>query len=98
MSEYAIEMRRLTKKFGARIAADDLTMQIRPGSVLGFLGVNGAGKTTTIRMLMGHLHPTAGDVLTLGQDPRKHDESPRPRVAYVSENMNLPGWMTHATP
>ncbi len=94
MSEYAIETRRLTKKFGGRVAVDDLNMQIRAGSVLGFLGVNGAGKTTTIRMLMGHLHPTAGDMLTLGRDPRNHDESTRQRVAYVSENMNLPGWMT----
>lgn len=94
MSEYAIETRKLTKMFDNRIAVNALDIQTSTGSVLGFVGVNGAGKTTTIRMLMGHLHPTSGQIKTLGKDPRKHDAELKGRVAYVSENMNLPGWIT----
>jgi ABC-2 type transport system ATP-binding protein len=94
MSKYIIETRQLTKRFDKRTAVDGLDIQIPSGSVVGFVGVNGAGKTTTMRMLMGHLHPTGGEVEVLGEDPRRHNEKQRQRVAYVSENMNLPGWLT----
>ena len=50
----------LTKRFGATLAVDDLTAQVRPGAVTGFLGPNGAGKTTSLRMLLGLVTPTAG--------------------------------------
>ena len=94
MTDLAIETKSLTKEFNGIRAVDNLDMMVPQGAVFGFLGENGAGKTTTIRMLMGHLHPTAGEVYTLGSDPRTHGEGTRQRVAYVSENMNLPGWMT----
>jgi ABC-2 type transport system ATP-binding protein len=90
----AIQLEGLTRAFGADKAVDALSLTVREGSVFGFLGPNGAGKTTTIRMMVGHLHPTAGAVRTLGIDPWQHDEATRRRVAYVSENMALPGWMT----
>lgn len=94
MSHAAIETRALVKNFGNKAAVDNLDLTVPTGSVFGFLGANGAGKTTTIRMLMGHLHPTSGEAITLGADPWSHDEPTRRRVAYVSENMALPGWMT----
>ncbi|MHC4153880.1 MAG: ABC transporter ATP-binding protein [Planctomycetota bacterium] len=94
MSDCIIETRQLKKRFRKKTAVDGLDIQIPSGSVVGFVGVNGAGKTTTIRMLMGHLHPTDGEVQVLGEDPRRHSEQQRQRVAYVSENMNLPGWLT----
>ena len=50
----------LTKRFGATLAVDDLTAEVRPGAVTGFLGPNGAGKTTSLRMLLGLVTPTAG--------------------------------------
>jgi ABC-2 type transport system ATP-binding protein len=65
----AIEVNGLTKRFRQTAVVDDLTFQIPAGSICGLLGNNGAGKTTTIRMLMGHLHPTSGQVRTLGGDP-----------------------------
>lgn len=55
-----IELRGLTKSFGATVAVDDLTASVRPGSITAFLGPNGAGKTTTLRMLLGLVAPTAG--------------------------------------
>lgn len=94
MSDLAIETHNLTKTFGKVTAVDSLDIQVATGSVVGFLGVNGAGKTTTIRMIMGHLHPTSGKVRTLGGDPWTENGEFKQRIAYVSENMNLPGWMT----
>jgi ABC-2 type transport system ATP-binding protein len=55
-----IELRGLTKRFGATVAVDDLTASVGPGSITAFLGPNGAGKTTTMRMLLGLVSPTAG--------------------------------------
>jgi ABC-2 type transport system ATP-binding protein len=55
-----IELRGLTRRFGATVAVDDLTATVGPGSVTAFLGPNGAGKTTTLRMLLGLVAPTAG--------------------------------------
>ena len=94
MTEAAINVRGAIKAFGSHRAVDALDLTVPSGSVFGLLGPNGAGKTTTIRMIMGHLHPTQGEVLTLGADPWEHDEATKRRVAYVSENMALPAWMT----
>lgn len=90
----AIETSGLTKRFGSATAVEPLTMHVPVGSVFGFLGGNGAGKTTTIRMLMGQLHSTAGTVTVLGEDPWDHDSQKRQRIAYVSSDMAVPGWMT----
>jgi ABC-2 type transport system ATP-binding protein len=57
----------LTKRFGARVAVDHLTVRIEPGRVTGFLGPNGAGKSTTMRMLLGLDRPTAGTALVNGK-------------------------------
>src|SRR5689334_22889733 len=57
-----IELSGLTKRYGEKVAVDDLTFTVRPGIVTGFLGPNGAGKSTTMRMVLGLDHPTAGDV------------------------------------
>jgi ABC-2 type transport system ATP-binding protein len=57
-----IELQGLTKRFGDKVAVDDLTFTVRPGMVTGFLGPNGAGKSTTMRMILGLDNPTAGDV------------------------------------
>ncbi|GMA36567.1 ATP-binding cassette domain-containing protein [Demequina litorisediminis] len=60
MEQQAIEVRGLTKRFGAVTAVDDLTFTAQPGRVTGFLGPNGAGKSTTLRILVGLVAPTAG--------------------------------------
>ena len=56
----AIEIQSLSKRFGATLAVDDLSFEVRPGAVTGFLGPNGAGKTTTLRALLGLIKPTSG--------------------------------------
>jgi ABC-type multidrug transport system ATPase subunit len=94
MTGNALELIGLTKKFGDNFAVFNLDLEVKKGSIFGFLGANGAGKTTTIRMLMGHLHPTYGEVYSLGKNPWDHDEKMRRKIAYVSENMMLPMWMT----
>ena len=64
-----VETRGLTKRYGARVAVDDLDMTVRRGEVYGFLGPNGAGKTTTLRMLLGLIRPSSDTVTVLGEDP-----------------------------
>ena len=53
----------LTKRYGELVAVDQLDLQVRPGEIFGFLGPNGAGKTTTIKLLVGMLRPTAGEII-----------------------------------
>ena len=62
----AISVRGLTKRFGAITAVDDLSFEVKEGTITGFLGPNGAGKTTTLRMLLGLVHATAGTALIDG--------------------------------
>lgn len=62
-----IEVEHLTKRYGAKLAVDDISFVVRPGSVTGFLGPNGAGKSTTMRMIMGLDRPTAGRAMVNGQ-------------------------------
>ncbi|HKE69606.1 MAG TPA: ABC transporter ATP-binding protein [Nocardioidaceae bacterium] len=69
-SELVVEVRDLTKRYGSHlIAVDRISMSVRRGEVYGFLGPNGAGKTTTLRMLVGLIAPTSGDIGVLGQPP-----------------------------
>src|SRR5882724_3974539 len=63
-----IEVRGLTKRYGAKTAVDDLTFAIEPGMVTGFLGPNGAGKTTTMRCILGLDYPNEGTVTVDGKD------------------------------
>ncbi len=67
-----IEARGLSKRYGDKLAVDDLTFEVAPGVVTGFLGPNGAGKSTTMRMMVGLDRPTAGSVRVNGREPRAH--------------------------
>lgn len=69
MTESAIEVRGLTKRYGARAAVDDLSFEVAHGSVFALLGTNGAGKTTTVETLEGYRAPDEGTVRVLGLDP-----------------------------
>ena len=68
MTEYAIELNNLTKKFGDFTAVDDLSLHVKKGEIFGFLGPNGAGKSTTIRMLCTLAKPTSGSATIAGYD------------------------------
>jgi ABC-2 type transport system ATP-binding protein len=67
-----IEVRGLTKKYGDKLAVDNLTFTVRPGIVTGFLGPNGAGKSTTMRMILGLDAPTAGTATVNGRPYREY--------------------------
>ncbi len=84
-----ISVNRLTKKYGERIAVNDISFRLYPGQVLGLLGPNGAGKTTTMRMLMGLSKPSSGSVTVFGHDTRTHAKLIHSRIGVVFERSNL---------
>jgi len=85
----AIEVRGLTRRFGAFVAVSDLTFDLRQGEIFGFLGSNGAGKSTTIRMLCGLLRPTAGTARVGGIDVGRDPEAVKQRIGYMSQRFSL---------
>lgn len=89
-----IETNRLFRRFGKTEAVNDLTFTVPTGSVFALLGPNGAGKTTTIKLIMNLLRPTAGEARIMGVDSRKLGPRELARIGYVSENQQMPQWMT----
>src|SRR4051812_13414197 len=89
-----IETDNLSRRFGRLEAVHDLTLSIPEGSVTALLGPNGAGKTTTLKMLMNLVAPTSGTARVLGVDSRKIGAAQFAQIGYVSENQELPLWMT----
>ncbi len=79
----------LTRLFGDFVAVDQVSFEIYPREVVGYLGPNGSGKTTTIRMLLGLLEPSAGTATVLGYDVRRQPEAIRERVGYMSQRFAL---------
>jgi len=87
--ESAVKLSKATKRFGDKLAVDDLTLNIRAGWVYGLIGPNGAGKTTTFSMLAGYLEPTSGTVEVLGFSSRSVDEL-RGRLGVLPQDALLP--------
>ena len=85
MTEAAIATAGLTKRFGGQVAVDGLDLLVPRGSVFGFLGPNGSGKTTTIRMLLGLVVPTSGQVTMLGRPMPSSSAEVLPRVGALVE-------------
>ena len=84
-----IQIRNLSKHYGQRPAVDNLSLNVRRGEIFGFLGPNGAGKTTTIRMMLGLIEPTGGNVEILGKDVFTHRAEILPRVGALVETPAL---------
>ena len=85
----------LAKRFGGTVVLDGLTMAVPEGAIYGLVGPNGAGKSTTIKILMNLHKPSAGRAEVFGRDSRR--DLPRrdlTRIGYVSENQEMPEWMT----
>ena len=85
----AIDVKGLSKSFGGREVVHDLSMQVRRGSIYGFLGPNGSGKTTTIRILCGLLTPDSGEGTCLGYDIRRDAEKIKRQVGYMTQRFSL---------
>ncbi len=80
-----IKISNLTKRYGDFLAVDALNLEIGAGEILGFLGPNGAGKTTTIRMMMGILKPTLGQVLLGGYDVAREPEKAKALAGFIPD-------------
>ncbi len=85
----AVSVSGLTKRCDGFTAVDNVTFDVQPGEVFGFLGPNGSGKTTTIRMLCGLLPPTAGTGTVNGQDIVRAPERIKPAIGYMSQKFSL---------
>ena len=84
----------LRKRYGRQQAVEDVSLEVGRGEVVGLLGPNGAGKTSVIKMLLGLVHPDAGEVILLGRPAS--DPSARARVGYLPELFRYQPWLTAA--
>ena len=94
MRSKPIEVKALTKRYGVARGVDDLSFQIEPGEVFGYLGPNGSGKTTTIRCLMGLLRATRGECWVLGQRVLPGKAIGHDRIGYLPGDFRI--WGGHS--
>lgn len=93
ISESPIAIENLARRFGGKVALDQVTLSVPHGSVFGLVGENGAGKTTLIKHLLGLLKPDAGSVRVFGLDPVRSPAEVLGRIGFLSEDRDLPTWM-----
>ncbi|OWU83979.1 multidrug ABC transporter ATP-binding protein [Oceanicola sp. 22II-s10i] len=89
MTEPAIRVTDLTKRFGDKTVVNGVSLDVRKGEIMGFLGPNGSGKTTTIRMMCGLLEPTEGEGRVLGHDIRRERRAIKRRVGYMTQKFSF---------
>ena len=89
MSVPNIQAHKLSKTFGNFVAVKDLSLEVQPGEIFGFLGANGAGKTTAMRMLCGLLKPTAGHATVAGFDVATQTEQVKKNIGYMSQKFSI---------
>jgi len=96
MTDNAIKLNNLTKKFGDFTAVDDISLNVKEGEIFGFLGPNGAGKSTTIRVLCTLAQPTSGSAEVAGYDLIKESSKVRENIGLVAEKMIMYDKLTAA--
>src|SRR3954468_2453587 len=92
VTDPAIDLRGLHKKYGSTVALQALDVRVERGEVFGFLGPNGAGKTTAVKLLLGLTRPTRGDGTVLGRP--LGDREARRRIGYLPELFRYQAWLT----
>jgi len=92
-SKLIISVASLSCRFGAKLALDNVSLEVTSGQVLGLVGANGAGKTTLIKHLLGLLKPAGGSVRVFGLDPVANPPGVLGRIGFLSEDRDLPMWM-----
>ena len=88
-----LSLDRLSKRFGARLAVDAVSFEVREREVFGLLGPNGSGKSTILRLVTGYLYPSSGTVRIAGIDVVRAARAARERIGYVPEDSPLYGHM-----
>ena len=89
MTDFVIETKNLTRRFGDFVAVDHVNLQIPAKTIYGFLGPNGSGKSTTMRLITGLLTPSEGSVNVLGMDIPKQTDALRLRLGYMTQKFSL---------
>lgn len=92
--EVVLSVRGLKKRIGRKPIIRDVSFDVKAGEIFGFLGPNGSGKTTTIRMLVGLIKPTDGDILVCGENVRTHPDRALAHIGCIVENPEMYGFMT----
>lgn len=85
----SIQVSRLSRKFGAQQAVNDISFTVREGEIAGFLGPNGAGKSTTMKMITGYLPPSGGTALVNGVDVMREPQKVKQSIGYLGEHNPL---------
>jgi len=93
-----ISLTHVQKRFGDRLAVDDLSLHVPPGEIYGLLGHNGAGKSTAIGMMLGQVWPTAGDVKVCGHEVSIHRRKALEKVGAIFESPAFYDYLSHLTP
>ena len=89
MAVTAIKLDRVTRRFGAITAVDELSLEVQAGEIFGLLGPNGAGKTTAIHLIIGLLGRHGGEIVVMGVDPQKEARQVRKMIGLVPQETNL---------
>ena len=93
-SPIVIDLAGVSRRFGAKVALDNISLRVPRGCVFGLIGVNGSGKTTLIKHILGLLRAESGRVRVFDRDPVADPVGVLSRIGYLSEENDLPGWMT----
>jgi ABC-2 type transport system ATP-binding protein len=89
MRDFVISTEAIAKLFSGKTAVRDVSLRVHPGSIYAFLGPNGAGKSTTIRMLLGLIRPSRGDIAIFGSDLRHHRNEILARIGSLVETPSV---------
>ena len=94
MDNKVLEIKHLTKRYGAKVAVDDLSLDVCAGDIYGFIGQNGAGKTTTLRALTGILGFDEGEIFIDGNSVKEKPVLCKSLTAYIPDNPDLYEYLT----
>lgn len=93
-TQYAVELKDVTKRYNEIVAVNNMTLSLNRGEIFALLGPNGSGKSTTLKMLLGLVEPTAGDITVLGLDVSKEPVAVKQQVGYVPESPTIYEFLT----
>jgi ABC-2 type transport system ATP-binding protein len=93
-SSYAVELKGVTKRYNEIVAVNNINLSIYSGEIFALLGPNGSGKSTTLKMLLGLVQPTAGEISVLGLDVKKDPVAVKRQVGYVPESPDVYEFLT----